>query len=232
MIKYIKMKKFYNILAIALSIVLFFSCSSSKKVSNEDKGVAIGAGTGAAAGGIIGHASGNTAMGAVIGGIVGGVAGGLIGNKMDKQQKEIEEIKEAKVEKVNNGEGLKVTFDAGILFETNSSTLSAQSQDALNKFSQSLQNNPETNVAISGHTDNTGSDKVNDPLSEKRAESVFNFLVSRGVARRRMTTVGNGSKQPVASNATEEGRAKNRRVEIVIVANDKMVNDAKQGNLK
>jgi outer membrane protein OmpA-like peptidoglycan-associated protein len=215
-----------------LSVTLFWSCSSSKKVSNQDKGVAVGAGTGAVAGGIIGHASGNTAMGAVIGGVVGGVAGGLIGHKMDKQQKEIEAIKEAKVEKVNDGEGLKVTFDAGILFETNSSTLSTQSQDALNKFSQSLQNNPETDVAISGHTDNTGSDKINDPLSEKRAESVFNFMVSRGVPRSRMTTVGNGSKQPVASNKTEEGRAKNRRVEIVIVANDKMVNDAKQGNLK
>jgi outer membrane protein OmpA-like peptidoglycan-associated protein len=225
------MKKLQNILVFTLIVSLLLSCSPSKKVSNTDKGVAIGAGSGAAVGGVIGHAAGKTAMGAVIGGVVGGVAGGMIGHKMDKQQKELEEIKEAKVEKINNGEGLKVTFEAGILFETNSSTLSAQSQDALNKFSQSLQNNPETNIVISGHTDNTGSDAINDPLSEKRAESVANFLISKGVSRNRMTTVGSGSKQPVADNSTVSGRAQNRRVEIAIVANDKMVNDAKNGTL-
>ena len=225
------MKNLRNSLVFTLIISLLMSCEPTKKMSKQDKGVAIGATSGAVAGGVIGHASGNTAAGAVIGGVIGGVAGGLIGHKMDKQQKEIAEIKEAKVEKINNGEGLKVTFEAGILFETNSSTLSMQSQDALNKFSQSLQNNPETNIVISGHTDNTGSDAINDPLSEKRAESVSNFLVSKGVNRNRMTTVGNGSKQPVADNTTDEGRAKNRRVEIVIVANDKMVNDAKEGKL-
>ncbi|MBK5286468.1 MAG: OmpA family protein, partial [Bacteroidia bacterium] len=179
----------------------------------------------------IGHAAGNTALGAVLGGVVGGVAGGLIGHKMDKQEKEIQAIKDAKVEKINNGEGLRLTFDAGILFETNSSTLNPQSQDALGKFAQTLQNNPETNIVISGHTDNTGTDAINQPLSEKRAESVANFLISRGVVRNRMTSVGNGSKQPVAENTTVEGRAKNRRVEIVIVANEKMIKDAKDGNL-
>lgn len=219
---------------IALSMIgsLLLSCSQTKKMSKQDKGVAIGAGSGAVAGGVIGKASGNTALGAVIGGVVGGVAGGLIGHKMDKQEKELAEIKEAKVEKINNGEGLKVTFDAGILFETNSSTLSSQSQDALMKFGQSLQNNSETNIVISGHTDNTGTDAINEPLSEKRAESVANFLVSKGVSRNRMTTVGNGSKQPVAENTSESGKSKNRRVEIVIVANEKMVNDAKDGTLK
>jgi outer membrane protein OmpA-like peptidoglycan-associated protein len=226
-----KMKNLQNILTFTIIISLLLSCRPTKKMSKQDKGVAIGAGSGAVAGGVIGHATGNTAMGAVIGGVIGGVAGGLIGHKMDKQQKEIAEIKEAKVETINNGEGLKVTFDAGILFETNSSMLSTQSQDALNKFAQSLQNNPETNIVISGHTDNTGTDAINEPLSAKRAESVANFLISKGVSRNRMTTVGNGSKQPVADNTTEEGRAKNRRVEIVIVANDKMVKDAKEGKL-
>lgn len=226
------MKNLQNIVTFSLIISLLLSCSTTKKMSNQDKGVAIGAGSGAVAGGVIGNATGNTALGAVIGGVVGGVAGGLIGRKMDKQEKELAEIREAKVEKINNGEGLKVTFDAGILFETNSSTLSAQSQDALSKFGQSLQNNSETNVVISGHTDNTGTDAINEPLSAKRAESVANFLISKGVSRNRMTTVGNGSKQPVADNTTDAGRTKNRRVEIVIVANDKMVNDAKEGNLK
>ena len=226
-----KTKNLNCILVYATIIGMISACGPTKKVSNQDKGVAIGAGTGAVAGGVIGHASGNTAAGAVIGGVVGGVAGGLIGHKMDKQQKEIAEIKEAKVEKINDGEGLKVTFESGILFETNSSMLNMQSQDALNKFAQSLQNNPETNIVISGHTDNTGSDAINDPLSQKRAESVSHFLVSKGVKDNRMTTIGNGSKQPVADNASEEGRTKNRRVEIVIVANEKMIKDAKDGTL-
>src|SRR6187401_1713077 len=112
----------------SVTIGLFLSCDSIKQMSNTDKGVAIGATTGAAAGGVIGHSSGNTAAGAVIGGVVGGVAGGIIGHKMDKQKKEIEEIEEAKVESINNGEGLKVTFESGILFETNSSTLNTSSQ--------------------------------------------------------------------------------------------------------
>jgi outer membrane protein OmpA-like peptidoglycan-associated protein len=136
-----KMKNLQNILIVTIIASLLLSCSTTKKMSNQDKGVAIGAASGAVAGGVIGNAKGNTAAGAVIGGVIGGVAGGLIGHKMDKQKKELEEIKEAKVEPINNGEGLKVTFEAGILFETNSSTLSSQSQDALTRFSQSLQNN-------------------------------------------------------------------------------------------
>ena len=208
-------------------IGLLFSCDPIKKMSNTDKGVAIGAAGGAVAGGVIGHSAGNTALGAVIGGVVGGAAGGIIGHKMDKQKKEIEAIENAKVESINNGEGLKVTFESGILFETNSSTLTATSQNSLMKFGQSLLNNPETNIVVSGHTDNTGSDAINDPLSEKRALSVARYLRSKGVAGSRMTTLGNGSNQPVASNETADGRAQNRRVEVFIVPNEKMVNDAK-----
>ncbi|MEO5569356.1 MAG: glycine zipper domain-containing protein, partial [Bacteroidia bacterium] len=107
-----KMKNLKNVLSCTLIVSLLISCSETKKVSNQDKGVAIGAGSGAVAGGVIGHAAGNTAAGAVIGGVVGGVAGGLIGHKMDKQKREIEEIKEAKVETINNGEALKVTFES------------------------------------------------------------------------------------------------------------------------
>ena len=217
-----------NIVAYFIIIGLLASCSETKKMSNQDKGVAIGATGGAVAGGVIGHAAGNTAVGAVIGGVVGGVAGGIIGHHMDKQKKELDEIKEAKVETIKNGEGLKVTFEEGILFATNSSTLNTSSQDALTKFATSLKNNQETNVVISGHTDNTGNDAINDPLSEKRANAVANFLKSKGVAGGRMTTIGAGSRQPVATNETAEGRQQNRRVEVVIVANDKMVKQAKQ----
>src|SRR5436853_1384082 len=217
-----------NIVAYLIIIGLLASCSQTKKVSNQDKGVAIGATGGAVAGGVIGHKAGNTALGAVIGGVVGGVAGGIIGHHMDKQKKELEDIKEAKVETIKNGEGLKVTFEEGILFSTNSSTLNPASQNALTKFATSLKNNQETNVVISGHTDNTGNDAINDPLSEKRADAVANFLKSKGVAGGRMTTIGAGSRQPVATNETAEGRQQNRRVEVVIVANDKMVKEAKQ----
>jgi outer membrane protein OmpA-like peptidoglycan-associated protein len=222
-----KLMLFVYVLAFALA-----SCESTKKMSKQDKGVAIGAGSGAVIGGAIGSTKKKTAEGAVIGAVIGGVAGGIIGHKMDKQAKELEDVKEAKVEKINNGEGLKVTFESGILFETNSATLNSSSQQSLTKFAQSLQNNAETNVAISGHTDNTGNDAINQPLSERRAESVANFLVGKGVTRNRLTTVGNGSHQPVADNNTAAGRSQNRRVEVVIVANDKMVKEAKEGTLK
>jgi outer membrane protein OmpA-like peptidoglycan-associated protein len=225
------MKKIQLIFLTSIIVVLF-SCEATKKISNQDKGVAIGATGGAVLGGVIGNQAGNTAAGAVLGGVIGGVAGGVIGHRMDKQKAEIEKIENAKVEKVNNGEGLKVTFESGILFATNSSTLTPESQGSLTRFAQSLQNNPETNVAVSGHTDNTGSDAINQPLSERRAQSVVNFLIGKGVASKRMTSVGNGSNQPVASNATAEGRAQNRRVEIVILANEKMIKDAKEGTLK
>jgi outer membrane protein OmpA-like peptidoglycan-associated protein len=226
------MKKSKFMLCVYVLAIALTACESTKKMSKQDKGVAIGAASGAVIGGAIGSTKKKTAQGAIIGGVIGGVAGGIIGHKMDKQAKELEEIKEAKVEKINNGEGLKVTFESGILFETNSSTLNTSSQQALTKFAQSLQNNPETNLAISGHTDNTGNDAINQPLSERRAESVSNFLVGKGVGRNRMTTVGNGSNQPVADNNTAEGRQQNRRVEVVIVANEKMIKEAQESSQK
>lgn len=213
-------------------VTILSSCEATKNMSKQDKGVVIGAAGGAVLGGVIGNAAGNTAVGAVIGGVVGGVAGGVIGHKMDKQAEEIKKIKDAKVEKVNNGEGLKVTFDAGILFATGSSTLNPEAQESLTKFAQTLVSNPETNIAVSGHTDSTGTVAINQPLSERRATSVVNFLASKGVAQNRMTSVGNGSNQPVASNSTPEGRTKNRRVEIVIVANETMIKQAQDGTLK
>ena len=228
------MKKFKAtklFLVLVLPLALFSSCETVRQLSNQDKGVAIGFAGGAAAGAAIGKATGNTGLGAVLGAIVGGTAGGLIGHKMDKQAKEIEEIKSAKIEKVNNGEGLKITFDAGILFNSGSSILNENSQEALTRFASTLQSNLETNITISGHTDASGSDAINKPLSEKRAQSVADFLVSKGVERVRMTTIGNGSNQPVADNTTKEGKAKNRRVEIVIVPNQKMIQQAQEGNL-
>lgn len=215
--------------AMLLSIaVLFSSCGAS----NTLKGTGIGAGAGGALGAGIGAILGGgkgAAWGAGIGAVVGGSAGAVIGHKMDKQKAELERIKGAQVESINNGEAIKVTFESGILFPTNSSTLSSASKTALDNFATSLINNPDTDVKIYGHTDNTGSDAVNNPLSEKRASAVYGYLTQRGVAGARLASQGVGSTQPVADNSTAAGRTQNRRVEVYILPNAKMLQDAQQG---
>ncbi len=203
--------------------IIFSGCAS---MSNTGKGAAIGAGGGAALG---------AGIGAAVGGAVGAGTGALIGKKMDKQKKELEAIEGAQVETVtdaNDLQAIKVTFDNGILFATNSSQLSASSRDALTKFATSLKNSPETDITIYGHTDNTGTRTVNERISKERAEAVANFLVGNGIARNRITTEGLAFDQPVADNSTAEGRAKNRRVEVYITASANMIKQAEEGTLK
>jgi outer membrane protein OmpA-like peptidoglycan-associated protein len=156
----------------------------------------------------------------------------LIGNKMDKQKKELEQIKDAQVESVNDGQAIKVTFDSGILFATNSSTLNQASKNSLTQFANSLKSNPDTNVHIYGHTDSTGNDKINIPLSNERASSVGKFLSGQGISTARMSAEGLGSSQPIADNGTITGRQQNRRVEVYIVPNEKMIHEAQSGTLK
>jgi outer membrane protein OmpA-like peptidoglycan-associated protein len=223
------MKHFSFLTAIILSCTLLFSsCGASDTVKGTGIGAGAGGALGAGIGAIIGGGKG-AAWGAGIGAVVGGSAGAIIGNKMDKQKKELEQINGAQVETINEGQAIKVTFESGILFATNSSTLSAASQSALTNFATSLNNNPDTDIQIYGHTDNTGSDAINNPLSEKRAQSVYNFLQTKGVSGTRMVSQGFGSTQPVADNSTTTGRAQNRRVEIYILPNEKMIQDAQQG---
>lgn len=222
------MLKLRNIIGVsALSISLLFSgCGAN----NTLKGTGIGAGVGAAIGAGIGKTLGNTGLGAVVGTAIGGAAGGVIGHKMDKQKKELEQqVPEAKVETVNNGEAIRVTFDSGILFGVDSSTLSANARNALTRFAQNMNANPDTDIKIVGHTDSTGRHAYNITLSEKRAQSVVNFLRSQNVAATRMISLGMGPDQPVAENSTAAGRAQNRRVEVFIIPNAKMIMDAKQG---
>jgi outer membrane protein OmpA-like peptidoglycan-associated protein len=200
-------------------------------MSNTTKGTAIGVGGGAAAGAAIGKAAGNTALGAIIGAAVGGATGAIIGKKMDKQKKELEQVlpQDATVEVVETegqAPALKVTFDSGILFATNSSTVSEASKTALRNFAVNLEKNPDTDLKIVGHTDNTGKVDYNQTLSEKRAKSVYDYLLQQGISSRRMVYEGKGIHEPVADNSTVEGRSKNRRVEILILANEKMVKDA------
>ena len=224
-------KNLFSVGAMSVAILL-----SGCGASNQVKGTAIGAGGGAAvAAGIadLAGASGkNTALIAAGGAVVGGVAGNLIGRKMDKQKEELAKIEGAQVEAVNEGQAIKVTFDSGILFQTGSSTLSPASKAALTQFAASLTGNPDTDVQIVGHTDITGSVETNNKLSVARASSVKNYLVGQGIGTIRLTAEGVGSSQPVADNSTKAGQAQNRRVEVYISANEKMLREAEAGTLK
>lgn len=225
------MKKIYSAIGVSvlsLSVILA-SCGSLQSLNNNTaKGAGIGTGAGAAIGAGVGYAAGNTGIGAAVGAVLGGVAGGLIGNHMDKQAKELEAaIPDAQVEKVNNGEAIKVTFDSGILFGFDQSVLTPDSQAALTRFAENMNANPDTDIQIIGHTDSTGSDVYNQKLSERRAESVYNFLRSKSVAGNRMLALGKGESEPIADNSTKVGQQKNRRVEIFILPNAKMIREAK-----
>jgi outer membrane protein OmpA-like peptidoglycan-associated protein len=231
--------------------LLFSSCKTSQTASSSNlpsgngtgerktgmsktaKGGIIGAGSGAVVGGVIGRVIGGnsgTAAGAIIGAAVGGTGGALIGRRMDKQAEELQrDMKNAKVERV--GEGIKITFDAGILFDTNKSDLRPASQTEIQRMAEVLKKYPDTNVLVEGHTDNTGSDAINQPLSERRAQAVSNYTVAQGIDASRISAKGYGSSQPIADNTTAEGRQANRRVEIAIYANEKMRKAAENGTL-
>lgn len=198
--------------------------------SNTQKGGAIGAGTGATVGGVIGKSTGNTAAGAIIGATVGGAAGALIGRQMDKQAEELEsDLEDAEVKRV--GEGIQITFDSGILFAYDSYDLSASSKQNLQEMAGTLKKYPDTDILIAGHTDSKGGESYNETLSLQRANSVFSYLNDLGVATRRLETVGYGETSPVATNETAAGRAKNRRVEVAIYANEEMKRKAEEGAL-
>ncbi|QCR25104.1 OmpA family protein [Pontibacter sp. SGAir0037] len=200
-------------------------------MNKTTKGGVIGAGGGAVLGGIIGNRMGNTAAGAIIGAAVGGATGAVIGRRMDKQAEELEKSMEnATVERV--GEGIRVNFDSGILFAVNSADLSANAKKDIEKLARTLKEYQGTNVIIEGHTDNTGSYDLNQRLSERRAESVAAFARSLGVESSRLQSKGYSYDQPIADNTTAEGRQKNRRVEIIIVANEQLKQAAERGELK
>lgn len=223
-----RVSKFSNLLSILILVSFLAAC---KNWNNTQKGAVIGAGTGAAVGAVIGNKSGQAGRGAGIGAVIGGVAGTAIGVYMDKQAKKMEEqIKDAEIERVE--EGIKVTFASGILFGFDSYSLTPASQENLMKFAEILKEYPDTDIMIEGHTDNRGSRSYNQGLSERRAQSVRNYLRMQGVSESRMQTIGYSFDRPVASNDTEEGRAKNRRVEILITANEKLIEKAEKGELK
>lgn len=235
--------------------VLFSSCQTTAPVAGSDntetttqaktadqgtekpgmkkttKGGLIGAGGGAVIGGLIGNRLGNTAAGAIVGAAVGGATGAIIGRRMDKQAEELEKSMEnAKVERV--GEAIRVNFDSGILFKVNSAELSPSAKSDVQKLAQTLKEYDGTNVIIEGHTDNTGSYELNQKLSERRAEAVATYARSLGVDGSRLQAKGYSYDQPIADNSTAEGRQQNRRVEIIIVANEELKQAAESGEIQ
>ncbi len=218
-----------KIVVAVMAVTMLAGCEAVNNANNTQKGAVIGTAAGAVLGGIIGNnvKGKNSALGAVIGGVVGGVAGGVIGKQMDKQAQKIEsEIPGAEVTRV--GEGIDVVFDenSGVYFATNQSTINAKSKANLNKLAGIFKEYPDTNIIVEGHTDSSGDDTYNMKLSQKRANAVTEYLVSQGISRTRLTTYAHGETLPKYDNATAEGRAKNRRVELGIVANEKMKQDA------
>lgn len=214
----------------AIAIIMLSQLLTGCNATNTTKGGAIGAGAGGAIGGIIGHQSNNTVVGAIIGAAVGGSAGALIGRHMDKQAEELKnDLKGATVERV--GEGIIITFDSGLLFETNSAGLQNETKSNLDALSKTLNKYDDTAVLIEGHTDNTGEAGYNQSLSVRRASSVESYLSTKGVQSARITTKGYGESQPLATNENEMGRSKNRRVEVAIYANKQMKRLAKKGEL-
>jgi len=214
-----------------LGLILLLSASlmfpACKSMNKTQKGAAVGTVAGGAMGAVIGKASGNTALGAIIGATVGGVTGAVIGNEMDKQAKEIEEsIPGVKVERV--GEGIVVEFSNNILFGFDQSSLSEDAKGNLSNLETVLNNYPDTDIEIQGHTDSEGSKAYNQTLSEQRATAVSNSLITKGVNASRITIKGFGERLPEYENETEDGRASNRRVEFVITANEKMRAEAEK----
>jgi outer membrane protein OmpA-like peptidoglycan-associated protein len=223
------MKSIPHLLILLFLASLFgpLGCNTSKSV----QGTAIGAGGGAVLGGLIGKRAGNTAVGAIIGGAVGGTGGALVGRYMDKQAAKLaRELDGVEVERV--GEGILLSFDSGLLFDFDSDDLRSVTEVNLNKFSDILEEYPDTYVLIEGHTDDIGSESYNRLLSLKRAESVASHLRTQQIPGSRLIVKGYGEEQPIATNESQSGRQANRRVDIAIYANEDLQQAARAGKLK
>jgi outer membrane protein OmpA-like peptidoglycan-associated protein len=188
-----------------------------------------GATKGAAIGGVAGAATGAVAgggKGAVIGAAVGATAGAIIGDYMAKQKKDLEKVPGAEVRQ--EGEELVVTFENPILFDLDSAVLKTQARAILDDVGTVLSKYPDTDLIVMGHTDNSGSEQYNQQLSERRAQTVSNYLVTRGVDSKRLKHMGFGESMPVGTNDTSAGRAENRRVEVKIAANEELREQAEK----
>lgn len=226
-----------NLTLFVLAVMLVFAtgCNASKTA----KGGAIGGAAGGILGGVIGKKSGSGTKGAIIGSVIGGATGAVIGDYMEKQAEEVEQIEGADVARVEteteDGEtvttGYTITFDSGVLFDFNKYTLTDASRIELQKMADVFKRYPDTNIKIDGHTDDIGTNRVNQRISEQRAASVADYLADLGIDRSRMTTEGFGESRPVAENTTDAGRQANRRVEVAITPTEELARKAEDGTL-
>ena len=218
------MKRILTLFVLMVCLLAAVDCASWNKTT---RGAVIGGAGGAVLGGVIGHAAGSTLLGAILGAAVGGAAGAFIGNYMDKQAAEMQrDLEGAEVQRI--GEGIKITFDSGILFDIDKSELRPVSKTNLAELAKILNKYPDTNILIEGHTDNTGSDDHNMTLSKDRAQAVALYMATLDVKSARFSTAGYGETQPIVMNDTPEGRQKNRRVDIAVMANDKLKKAAQE----
>jgi outer membrane protein OmpA-like peptidoglycan-associated protein len=216
------MKKILVLLVAAT--VLAAGCAN---MNRQQKGTMIGAAGGALTAAAIGKGS---IWGVLAGAAIGGTAGNLIGKHMDDQARELEQaVPTAEVNRVE--EGINMTFQSGLMFALNSSEISPDYKDDLTAAALVFNKYPDTNILVEGHTDDSGTDEINIPLSKRRAEAVSAFLVNQGVAPARLDETWYGSSQPKYPNDSAEHRSLNRRVELAIYANEDMVAQAKAGSL-
>lgn len=214
-------------ITLVLAAALVIGLSGCASWTKTQKGAALGGGAGAVVGGVIGKAAGSTVVGAILGAALGGAAGAYIGRYMDRQAKEMEQdLEGAKIERV--GEGIKITFESGLLFDVDKAAVKPASKENLNDLANILNKYEDTDILIEGHTDSTGSDEHNLTLSRQRAQAVANYLAQININPTRFTIMGYGESQPVADNETADGRALNRRVDLGIMANDKLKKAAKE----
>lgn len=208
-------------LAMGRSATMVVMMALTLMVSGCSSNLRTGALGGAAAGAVIGGIASGSARGAIIGAAVGGAAGAAIGGIMDSQAEDLQDkLPNARVERV--GEGIHITFDSGILFDVNASTLRAAAEQNLRDLVVSLEDYEGTDVLVVGHTDSTGDAAYNQTLSERRADSARTFLVGAGLDASRVTAMGMGETEPIDTNDTEAGRQENRRVEVAIFAGEDM----------
>lgn len=195
-------------------------------------GALIGAGGGAGLGAGIGALAGGgkgAAIGAGIGAAVGAAGGAVIGHYMDKNEEAMrKKLTHAKL--VNKGDHLEVKFESGILYDSGGAVLKDSAKTELAELARVMNEYPETKIVVQGHTDSTGSDSLNQKLSEDRAASVVNFLASQNVKNERLTAQGFGESKPVADNGSAEGRAQNRRVELQVLPSEELIKDAQEAD--
>jgi outer membrane protein OmpA-like peptidoglycan-associated protein len=215
-----------TMLTLILAVPLFAQTTFAQTTTTDDhaktkSGAAIGAAAGAIVGAVIGNNRGHHSAkrGAVVGTIAGGAAGAIVGAMMDKQERELRQIEGVNVTRTADDE-LKVTVKNDVLFDFNSAALRSASRDSLREMASVFDKYPNTTIKVEGHTDSIGSASYNERLSERRADSVANYLENLGVRNARIRAIGYGESQPRATNNTASGRQLNRRVEIHIKANE------------